>query len=793
MSLPKKALAIILVSIFIFSVCATSLSSFAKSSESLKIDDSLPIVYIDTDSKINPGRDDNSEYFDGSMRIELNNYYADCENAYTTSQMKKMGIRTRGNSTRTFAGAVDTGKFSYRLKLEEKADLFGMGASKNWALLANVYDQTNMRNTFAYELAKALGVAYCDSTWVVLYLNGEYRGLYQLCETISVAKTRLDITDWGDIVKDAAQAIAKKELLDSAEAKELEKAMEKDLSWVTSGKFQNYKISDYYDKELDITSGYLIEYDSFDNPHDDRPHLFDGGTTPAGVELKIDTPEYTYTNSDMLGYVRELILNFEEAVTAPNFCTSDGRHYSEFCDIESLVDYYLINAVLMNGEFGIRSMFFYIEDGKIHWGPVWDFDCAAGNAITVTTSYEGMIGTQGGRNHWYKALYNDSYFMTLVQNRFAAIRGTLDAAIESVKIYRQYIAAEANRDYQKYGSRYFNDPSNTLESFDKEFAFYLNWQKNRIAWLEKAFFSGDYSIMGEMPYSDKLTVQLNYSDGKGKLASDTLTQYGAVSSFIYSPQTGGTVKMRFMTTHTTVTKVLLFVNGKFCKEVKLNDISAPVVTLGESELCLEKGARNSVHLVLYNIDGNPYRRYGFSILVGDVPETDQKVVQINGSYTLVKEGDCFTLPSAPKNQSGLEFVGWTDGEDIYAAGSTITVSESMALYEKWTHTDMKSVLFVDSTEILYGNTYINPKEDSENDNVANPPTEPGDNKDNKNDESGDNTRPYETSGADSDREDDRNDKNNRNEWKVLIPVIGVIIVIGVAVAAVIIVVKRKKK
>lgn len=784
MTFLNRALSVILVSVLILSACAISLPSFAKNSESLEIDDSLPIMYIDTDSKLNPGRDDNSEYFAGSMRIELNDYYADCENAYTTDQMKKLGIRTRGNSTRTFPGVINTGKFSYRLKLEEKADLFGMGASKNWALLANVYDQTNMRNTFAYELAKAMGIAYCESTWVVLYLNGEYRGLYQLCETISIAKTRLDITDWGDIVEDVAKAISKKEKLDSAQAKALEKAMEADMSWVTSGKFQNYNISDYYNKEFDITSGYLIEYDSFDNPHDDRPHLFDGGTTPAGVELKIDIPEYAYTNSDMLGYVRELVLNFEEAVTSPNFCTSDGRHYSEFCDLESLVDFYLVNAILMNGEYGIRSMFFYIEDGKIHWGPVWDFDCAAGNAITVTPSYEGMIGIGGGRNHWYKALYNDTYFMTLVQNRFAAIRGTLDAAIESVQIYRKYIEAEAKRDYDKYGPRYFSDPKITLGNFDKEYTIYSTWQRARIAWLEKAFFTGSYAIMGDMEYSDKMNVWLNYSGGKGALASDTLTQYGAKSDFLYNPQKGGKIQMRFTTTHTTAEKALIFVNGKLYKETKLNNTSAAVVTLTQSDLCLEAGARNSVHLVLYNIYGDPYRRYGLTILVGEPPGTDQKVVQIGDSYTLVNTGDEFTLPAAPKDQQGLKFVGWTDGENVYPAGSRITVSDSMALYEKWTHTDMKSVLFAGSTGILYANAYI-----SGNDDPANPPTLPDDSNDHAGNGEGDDIPSYGQDDPDSGDQEVVNGENNRKVW---IPVICAALVVCAAAVAVIIAGKRKK-
>ena len=61
-------------------------------------------------------------------------------------------------------------------------------------MLANLYDKTQLRNTLSYTFAQAVGVNYTsDSCFAEVYLNGEYCGLYQICEPVGVSKTRVDI------------------------------------------------------------------------------------------------------------------------------------------------------------------------------------------------------------------------------------------------------------------------------------------------------------------------------------------------------------------------------------------------------------------------------------------------------------------------------------------------------------------------------------------------------------------------------------------------------------------------
>lgn len=105
-------------------------------------------------------------------------------------------IQGRGNST-----WVVHDKKPYSLKLVDKADLLGMGEAKDWILLADALDASAMRNKIVYDFAAEAGLAYTpECRWTELYLNGEYAGLYLLCERVEVDPQRVDLTPDGSLV-----------------------------------------------------------------------------------------------------------------------------------------------------------------------------------------------------------------------------------------------------------------------------------------------------------------------------------------------------------------------------------------------------------------------------------------------------------------------------------------------------------------------------------------------------------------------------------------------------------------
>lgn len=663
-------------------------------------DTALPVLYLTTDDgEVVTSRD---EYKHANLKIELNDIYADCENRYTTEEGAGLNIRCRGNSTYNFGNMHTVKKYSYRIKLDKKADMFGMGENKHWILLNNYFEPTFLRNKAGYELSRALGLAYCDSTWVVLYLNGEYRGLYQFCESVRVNKNRLDIFDWDNTIEDVAEAIGRGNGLSEDQVDELTDRMEKNLSWVTSGKFENYKISDYYDtSKLDIHSGYLIEYDSFDNKTDTRPHLFPSGTTPKGVELKIDAPEYAYTNDAMITFVRNLITDFEEAVYSETFYNSKGKHYSEYVDMDSMVNFWLQQVLCANGEFGIRSMFFHIQNGKIVWSPVWDLDCGGGNHITVTTDPTKWNGMGKERNHWYREVQGDPYFVSLLQEKYATLSEVVDDYYASIPLYYEYIKKESERDFAKYGPVHGWNNKNKYP-VEVEYEEYYNYTAARLAWVDKTLQTKDLNIAGYgMSKSTKINTSLFYKGSNKPLPTDKITVHGVAGDFLYDPTTGSGLTLRFSTQHTTLTKFDMFINGSLVGTYKADnkqefyEFDIPLINVD-----LREGALNTVYLACYNAS-SIYNKTSFTFRVSSVtnPTENECIVWLGDYYTKVAKGSEIFAPNAVGySVDGLDIVGITDGENTYKFGDKIKVEKNLFLYPVWEREHFLDVLTLEDTE-----------------------------------------------------------------------------------------------
>lgn len=78
-------------------------------------------------------------------------------------------------------------KKSYNLYMDKEVNLLGMGSGKKWVLLGNTRDDTHLRNKivmdFAYENGSYDGFSPASS-YVNLYANGKYLGLYLLCRSV---------------------------------------------------------------------------------------------------------------------------------------------------------------------------------------------------------------------------------------------------------------------------------------------------------------------------------------------------------------------------------------------------------------------------------------------------------------------------------------------------------------------------------------------------------------------------------------------------------------------------------
>ena len=88
--------------------------------------------------------------------------------------------------------------------------------------------------------------------------------------------------------------------------------------------------------------------------------------------------------------------------------------YNNYIDIDSFVDWYIVNEIFMTCDAGYSSVYFNKDKGeKLEIGPLWDLDLSSGNPGHVDSSLRRpdvfYVGRQD-KNIWYYYLLRDTYF-----------------------------------------------------------------------------------------------------------------------------------------------------------------------------------------------------------------------------------------------------------------------------------------------------------------------------------------------------------------------------------------------
>lgn len=335
-------------------------------------------------------------------------------------------IRGRGNYTWTLD------KKPYKLKFDDDVSLMGMPAFDDWALLANRTDASLVNTSVAFTIAEG-----CDgldwtprSEHAHLYLNGEYDGVYQLTETVKRG------TDRVNVVKAGATGLA-------------------------------------------LTGGYLLEIGSRDIA-EGAP----GFTTTQGVGVCYDDPDGA--NTAQATYIQGAVQAFEDALYGPNWL-DPTLGYARFIDRDSFIDWYLVEEVLRNNDsFFLSSCKLYKHRdtaeaiGRIHMGPVWDFDASLGAVDGGPVSPEGFYTLNGAT--WYVRLLEDPAFAGAVGTRWAALSARLldaDTGLAAIidgataRVAAAGLADQERWDYEADWS--------ALAAYKKD------WLTDRIAWMSTQF------------------------------------------------------------------------------------------------------------------------------------------------------------------------------------------------------------------------------------------------------------------------------------------------------------------
>lgn len=346
----------------------------------------LPSVFINTpEGGLDRIHADKSHKEKGCAMLAIN------EKGKTDYNGKLDSMKGRGNSTWSME------KRPYNIKLDSKAKLFGMEKAKAWCLIANYEDKSLIRNQVTYGLGEKIGMTETpDCKNADVYINGEYKGVYLVTEKVEIKKNRVDIYDLEEATEEAN------------EGKELSEFPQKGFGGKFSGFIENkQRWFDIPNDPADITGGYLLELEVADRYPDEAS----GFVTKHGQAVVSKSPEYA--SKAQIKYISSYFQALEDALYSEDGKNKDGKHFSEYIDVESFAKQYIIQEWSSNWDAGLTSNYFYKDiGGKLVAGPLWDFDNALMN-------YAGRDGTDltdptnlhvAKRSLWYNSLMGSTSF-----------------------------------------------------------------------------------------------------------------------------------------------------------------------------------------------------------------------------------------------------------------------------------------------------------------------------------------------------------------------------------------------
>lgn len=317
-------------------------------------------------------------------------------------------------------------KKPYKLKLDRKASLLGMPTDTEWALLAHHADKTLLRNALAMCLGRTLAMNWTPSArFVELELNGRYDGVYELYEQVKAADARVAIGTPATSDGDA----------DAGFLLEIDARLDADF-WFRSGQNVPYAI------KSDATAGQV--------------------PTIAGT-----------------------VNRMEQALFSTGY-TDVRSGYAAHLDVEALVDFYLINELLRNTDtFGTSTFVHRTRGGQLTFGPLWDFDIAAGNI-----NYGGNDLPEGWRvremSPYLKRLLTDPAFAAQLAARWQYLSSRLPAVQQFIDQGAVALNAAQQRNFQRWDILDVKLSPNpvALGSHAAEVAHLKDWLTKRAAWMD---------------------------------------------------------------------------------------------------------------------------------------------------------------------------------------------------------------------------------------------------------------------------------------------------------------------
>jgi len=351
-------------------------------------------------------------------------------------------IRGRGNASWGFP------KKPYRMKLANKTSVLGLPAvERNWTLINNYGDKTLMRNLLAFDLSKRFQMPFTPAGVPVnVYLNGEFKGCYQLCDFIEVAANRVDIT----------------------------KMTPDDIT------------------QPNISGGYCIEMDAYYYTED--LYFF----SQRGVPVSFKYPKTDEIVDAQFNYIRSHFNLLEASVFASNF-KDPVSGYRKYLDLETFIRFFLVGEISGNTDtFWQTYLYKKRNNDRFFFGPVWDFDLAYENdnrTYPINNNPNWIYASTGSVMHgtvrdMVNRLFTDTEFINQMRAIYTYYRDqkfiTEESLLATVDQYANDLEASQKLNFMRWdilNSTVHQNPR-TYGSYAGEVENVKNYIRLRIKWMD---------------------------------------------------------------------------------------------------------------------------------------------------------------------------------------------------------------------------------------------------------------------------------------------------------------------
>ncbi len=415
----------------------------------------LPILLIETNEQTIVSEDkitvDLQVLYNGPG---VENFITDTPSDYNG----KIGIEIRGASSAGYPQKPYGFETRNLDGTNNNVELVGMPAENDWVLLSNFNDRSFIRNTLAQHLYAKMGNYAPRATLCEVQLNGHYQGVYVLGEKIKRDANRLDIA--------------------------------------TLNPDEN--------TGDDVTGGYLVQLNYWDNENSWELSYSPPNHPSFDVHLRYEIPKPDVITPSQKDYIAAFVDSMETALYSDAF-EDPVSGYRQFLDVESFIDYFLLNELSRNNDGFKKSRFFHKDKhsngGKFKAGPPWDFDWAWKNLASceIFESTEGAgwahlinnCPTDNYTPEWYVRLLQDSTFGNHLRCRYNEYREdflNMDYLGNYVDSVAYLLVDVQARHYQKWPFLGVATASPELEPIPETYAAEMealkDWIAIRLDWLD---------------------------------------------------------------------------------------------------------------------------------------------------------------------------------------------------------------------------------------------------------------------------------------------------------------------